>query len=173
MKIIFLNDKKLANNLKNGEVANSEKLFYCMFFLIGSQLLGLILFKIPIILEYNQENCFSCCKDNSISMLIIIPVISLLLKGYGIFVSYKINSIHYGKDFVERLICLLFPITIRMSILLFTIKFLTSLTIDQGNNIEILYLGNPILFIDKISGLIIAFYFYLRLIKNFKIISSI
>jgi len=168
-KIIFFNDKKLAENLKDKKVGNKEKLFYCLFFVIGSQLLGLMLFKIPMVIKYGKENClYSCNEKVFYSAFILIPVISLLIKGYGIILSYKIDR----KDFIERLICLLFPVTIRMSILMMAIKFLISLTKGLVESLNLIFIGNPIVFVDKLCPIIIAIYFCLRLIKAFKIVSS-
>ncbi len=173
MNIVFTNDIKLANDLKNANVSNIEKFFYCTFFIIGSQLLGIIILKIPVALKYTEDSCISYCSTYSSSSLVMISFLSLLIKGYAIFSSYKINLDHKGQDFIERLICLLFPVTIRMSILMFIIKFLTSLASEIGNDIEMIYSINPVLFIDIISPLIVAIYFQSRLTKIFRILTTI
>lgn len=173
MKIIFFNDKKLAHDLKEDKVSSTEKLFYLLFFLIGSQLLGIIFARLPKIINYNKDGCINSCGESFYWYFLIIPIVSLLIKGYGIILSYKINSKGDDKRFLERVMCLLFPIAIRMAILLIFIKFLVSVTKDFFvNSASSLDIADLIMATDKMSAVIVAVYFCLRLKESIKIASS-
>lgn len=106
----LINYTKLAEDLRDGKVSERQKLYY---------LIGLTLFAIPLLMPSMPENPNDISKDImwALGFVVMSIVIMVLL--------YRRNQQGDGKHFLERYICLAFPI----SIIWWCIGLLSSTTI--------------------------------------------
>jgi hypothetical protein len=98
----FIRDRELALRLKNNAVSSKEKFIYL--------LLSGILTTIPLssfygkVTEYNQ---WDICSDIATFVIVIA----------GAFVCYRTNKRGDDKEFIERYICIGFPVGIQTGLL--------------------------------------------------------
>jgi len=104
---------ELASRLKAGKVSEKEKFYYFFIFM-----LCWYLSSVPHI---------SQSFNNVDKINIWLSLISLILLTFGLSCLYKTNKKGDDKNFIERVVCLSFPIGIRLvafSIPVFSIAFI-------------------------------------------------
>lgn len=96
----FFRDKELALRLKNNEVPSKEKLLYLLFYIMLINLSSFPIERVKV--EAADVYCW---------------LIGTILYIIGIAICYRTNSLGDNKEFIERLICLIFPVSIRVAII--------------------------------------------------------
>jgi hypothetical protein len=98
----------LVEDLKNGRVSQRQKMHYYL----ANTLFYLVLFYI---------NGLMATKPNIFTMLNIL--LGLFVTVGGILLCYETNSQGDDKEFVDRAICLSWPINLRMLVVLIPVYF--------------------------------------------------
>ena len=105
------NIKALANELKAKKVPQLEKFKY--FFAVS--ILTSVFFELAILVPVLEET----------AMLDVIgSLIYLLIVALGIIVCYKANKKGDNKEFIDRFICLSWPIGVRLAIIFIVVLIL-------------------------------------------------
>lgn len=116
IKPIFFKDTELAIKLRNNLVAEKEKLFYLLFFLIILPILGLVedfFFNQPLIstVELTRFEAF---------YTFLLETIPYAISFFSFIFCYQLYINNNGKFFTDKIICILFPVFIRV----FSLKIL-------------------------------------------------
>lgn len=93
----FLNYKQLAEDLRDHKISEKQKLHY----LIATMIIFSIIYTSRL-MPY----------DGDITMALIADVLTLLMIIIGLVIIYQKNQQWDGKHFLERYLCLWFPISI-------------------------------------------------------------
>jgi uncharacterized membrane-anchored protein YitT (DUF2179 family) len=107
-QMYFWNAEKLAEDFREGRVDERERFKYYFGYMIVLAV-GHLLPRSDV-LSYDMET-------------LIFGVVFLIIAALGILLCYKANSSRDNRDFIARMICLTWPISIRLSVFI----FLTSL----------------------------------------------
>lgn len=144
------NTRKLASDLKHGRVSEKDKMLY----MLGNQLL--ITISIYEALFQNQENDFMGLIELLVASLIVI---------YGIVICYSANGKEEGRNFIEKFVCLSLPISIKLTLLAWTIGLI--LGNMAANGITKFY---PM--INFLLSMLITYVFFWRISWHLRIISK-
>lgn len=104
----YWNIKGLAENLKNGTVSQRDKMKYFLFNLLAWS------FTIYLI-EY--------CPEEPNEMFFVRCIFELSAVIIGVLLCYKVNEQGDNKEFIDRFICLSWPIAIRCLVFYIVIYF--------------------------------------------------
>ena len=171
----FFKDRDLASRLRNDQVSSKEKLIYLLVFLL------FISFALSIA---------SCSKESNH----IENFVFAIMETIGLIICYQTNQKGDGKNFIERYICLGFPICIRaivMTIAMVIIVLLITAVVticvlftpliellpeEQTMNKLFSELNNEDSFIYSVFSFIFSaffcIYFYIRMKKSIKIAAT-
>jgi hypothetical protein len=169
MKIIFLNDKKLAQNLREGEVGESEKLFYLLFILVFLPFFE-TLDKAFLSLVNDSS---SSASNNTLNIYnFVLGVLPHIIIAYALIVSYRINTQNSGKNFIEKVICLSCPLVIKMTLLSFLIGTIVNSVFGLMDGLKVtnnlLETNVDIYFIE----ILVSAYFFIKIQSNIKLTLS-
>ena len=93
----ILNYKQLAEDLRDHKVSEREKLYY---------IIGTVVLSTPLLIPSAPAN------HNDITGELVGIFILILLTILGTIFIYRKNQQSDGKNFIERYVCLSFPISI-------------------------------------------------------------
>lgn len=153
----FWNTNALARQLKSRTLAQSEKLKYL---LATITLYALSLEILPIISSPRS------------SLGIIQSITSVTLAFVGTLLCYKVNSRGDNQEFIDRYICLGWPLTVKIFLLclaIYVVYIVIGVAI-KGEDFE-KSLDSPSVF-DLIFTALIAIIFYWRLATHLRWVSS-
>jgi hypothetical protein len=97
--IYFWNDKQLARDLKNNLVSEKHKFIYFMIYML-----------LPILARLNQINILGLTYTLGFILGIFAAI---AIWAWVFYFFYKTNKNGDGKNFIERYICLAFPLSVR------------------------------------------------------------
>ena len=103
------NIKALASELKSGKVSPFEKFKYFFAFMLVTSIFVELIYLFPL---PESPTLF----DYASSILVILITI------LGLILCYKSNKKGDNKDFIERFVCLSWPITIRLIVIIIAIS---------------------------------------------------
>ena len=168
MKIIFLNDKKLAQNLREGEVSESEKLFYFLFFLIILPAFSILedLFFSELAISNNKAG------GNQIFYTVFLEMIPYIIALYSFVFCYKLYIKKKGVLFVDKAICLLFPIYIKVFALKLLLIILAGFVLGILDGAKITQNASDSPLTTHIINVIGTIYLFFRLKLNVLIMSK-
>jgi hypothetical protein len=158
--IYFWNDKQLARDLKNSAISEWYKFIYFLLYLY-----------VPKLIE-SLESFAPKHHPLESSWILLILIIGFFIGIWLFYILYKTNAKGDGVHFIERYVCLTFPLIIRFSVIGIPIILLASL--------PLIMLLNGLGFEAHSSGLILAAiivipfltFYYLRLLTLLKIASG-
>lgn len=152
----FINDKELARRMRDGNIKSSERFYYFLIFMVG---ITIFMMNSTNSVMYNGEyNKWDIALDKLAFLATII----------GSIILYKTNKRGDDKEFIERYICLGFPVAMQMlgiSLALFATYILLS-------EIQVIEMPEETTVVDYLLTLIVELYFYIRLNKAMKIASG-
>lgn len=111
----FINDRELARRFKNDSVPQKERFIYFFIYVVMS---SIFMQLIPITF-ISTENNIKIDTTYIISVLVYILIVI-----FGTIICHKTNKAGDDREFIERMICLGFPIAIRTIIISFIIAIL-------------------------------------------------
>ncbi len=152
----FFNDKKLALRFREDAVPEKERFYYLLAFMISFSFVTSTIVTSSLYASINQWDIYS-------------DVFFFLTTIFGTYILYRTNSTGDNKDFIARFICISFPVTIKITLLIFVVLTLTAIAdefIDIG-----LYEDETSAF-DLIVTIIITLIYYLRLNTSMRLAST-
>ncbi len=156
----FINDRELARRFKTGDVPSRERFYYL---LIQELLMMLITSSFFVHFFYLDEPLTYWDKASDIIML--------LFALFGTIVLYRVNAQGDGKEFIERYVCISFPVTMQFALLAF-IGFLLMVAVDILGVISIQDLPDTeFYFFGFLATFFLLLYVYYRLYRSIKIAS--
>ncbi|KXF76748.1 hypothetical protein ATN84_12005 [Paramesorhizobium deserti] len=153
----FINDQELALRLKDNAVSSKEKYLYFILFIFITTVLSS-----PIVTTYlytGNINKFDYIIDS-------INIISFII---GSTLCYKTNKSGDDKDFIERMICISFPVLIKSIVILLLVSmfyYTTIQIIGWRENID------ESAIYDLPPAIFIILYYYWRLNASMKIAAN-
>lgn len=165
--IYFLKDKKLAASLKASTISERDKFIYFLIFLFAPVLLRFIgLLYAPHSYAGSER-----LQDPYFQWI----VLGLLPIGILIFyLFYKINTKGDGLHFIERFICLNFPLSIHLMLIGFIGGIMGALIMSISSIMNLLHndivMGSII--IVTVLGVILLGYYCARMVMLLKIASG-
>ena len=111
----------LANDLRNNNVSEKEKLKYMLFWVISTTIVSDPAMHIDYEYVFNDT---------------ILSIVMLLISAAGTVYCYKINKNGDNADFISRYVCLSIPVVIRSLSVLAAI-IIVAITIDLSFEINI------------------------------------
>jgi len=158
-KMYLWETNDLANDLRNNNVTEKEKLKYMLFWVIST-----IIVSDPV-LYIGYEYVFN---DS------ILSIAMLIISAAGTIYCYKINKNGDNNDFICRYVCLSIPVAIRALTILLVIVII-AIAIDLSFNINVLgsdeeVVTTSIAEIIFLSAFMLFIYYYLG--KFIKIAST-
>jgi len=150
----FWNTKALRQQLKAGKVTERQKMSYLMA--------TILLFTLSVYVPLPQA-------DTALQAIEIIAAIGITIGG--IFYCFRINQNGDGKNFLERFVCLSWPIAVKQILLIFliVISYISLLAIFSPEAAA--SLENPTAF-DVILLVLLEAWFYWRIGVHIRWISS-
>ncbi len=139
----FINDKELAGRFKNNTVSAKEKLQYLLACAILSNIAMSSFISSKIHVELESWDIFIDCFNLFITII-------------GILVCYKTNTDGDNKDFIERFVCLSFPVLIQVALIMLLASLILSFMPAAGMSSESTT-------IDFFISVPLGLYFYIRL----------
>lgn len=161
LKPILIRDRILAAKLRDNLVSEGEKMFYFIFFIIILPVLGTLedsFFQST----YNNVGMISSSSFFTITLTLIPYIISL----YSLIFSYRLYVENNKTFFVDKLICILFPIFIRIFLLKLIVGIMINFffgILDGAKITEGLLASSLSLHITNIIG---SIYLFFRLRSN-------
>lgn len=162
----FIRDRELAHRFKNNTVSSRERFIYFFIFII--------LVTIPT-LSFVINSLYESLNEWDIYIDIALLVITIL----GMIICYKTNKKGDDKEYIERYVCIGFPILIQTIILMviitiflfgvinFISQHITFISDDVKSEVT-----SKFYFIGEFSSSVIPMlYFYWRLNQSIKIAS--
>ena len=151
----FINDRELAIRFKEGAVPAKERLYYFIIFIMATTL---PMSSFLYIYFYHSINKWD----------IYIDVFILIVTFFTTIFLYRTNAKGDNKEFIERFVCIGFPVTIRMLsfLVIFSIVFYFVIEIMTRNGIP-----EETSVYEFILVVVCAVYFYFRLTQSIKIAS--
>lgn len=148
--ILFLDDRKLAADLRDGLVSEYAKFLY---FIVSSIWLTITGSSFYIDLDYKPATPFHHLGD----------IAMIAVNIAGIMACHDINKAGDNRGFIERMICLGFPVSVRTLIL--------NLVLTLPSVLAIKKLALPFTegHVSVIAAVVGNIYFYWRLYRDFEI----
>lgn len=160
----FFNDTRLALRLSQREVPEQEKLYYLFVFLLLHPLMQVGLMNIKYNKEFIEQSNLHLNQWSAAAI-----IISTMLTLMGSYYCFKRNQIGDSTSFIERFICLSFPIGIQ------SLGLGIIITLINHTILQIAYDGEiPAhdTILSPIQNAIVSFYFYFKLFKNISFLSK-
>lgn len=152
----FVNDRELARRFKNSAVPSRERFVYL---LITSVLLSMFMSPFLILSvypDYEALNMWDAYVDIAILTITII----------GSVICYKTNKAGDDKEFIERYVCIGFPIIIQLIVAAIIVIALMVIAMASGIDMEI---PDKTSAFDLTFEIMIMLYFYVRLNSSIKL----
>ncbi len=140
---------ELANRLKAGKVSEKEKFYYFFIFMLFWYL--------------NTLPSVSQSFGNVDKINIWLSLISIALLTFGLSCVYKVNKKGDDKNFIERIICLSFPIGVRLGAFFIPVLSIAMIIGTYGANIAA-YMKLGVGY-----GIVCMLYYYYALYHGIKI----
>ncbi|MDD2325089.1 MAG: hypothetical protein PHW63_03630 [Alphaproteobacteria bacterium] len=154
----FFNDKNLGLRLKEGKVSSKEKFLYLLAFVfISSIFLSYTFLSYTLPENINMWDTYT-------------DIAELLINLFGTFWCYRTNRSGDDKDFIERFICIGFPIGVQAIVLgigatlLLGIIFMTTNTDIQETSSSSVY--------SLLATTLVALYFYTKMNSTLKLFAN-
>jgi hypothetical protein len=163
MKIVFFNDKKLAADLKNKKIKNTEKLFYLLF----------IVSIVPIVQAFDSM-LFGTSKTYSYQdgrvfvgiLMLLLDLTPHIIIGYSVVVSYLICARKNGNDLIENFVCLSFPLAIKAILLQFILGIPINFVLALLDELKMTHNSVDTVFDSYFLSITASIYFLLKMKSN-------
>lgn len=149
----FINDIELAKRFSAGEVSSAERLRYFLLFML-----------LCYYLMSSYAGQYLPCYINQVYYFdYIVDVIEITFFLVGTLLAYKVNVSGDNKEFIERYICIGFPIAIQMALIgifIYGVMSIYESSSDTATNIT-----------DVIIIIVLNIYYYVRFYRAIKVAS--
>ena len=160
--MIFFNDTKLAVRFRENMVPSRERLFYYIVFILAYTVLTTSVVTQQLA---SSRGSFDDITD-------IISIVGVVI---GTLWCYRSNALGDNKEFIERIICLSFPVMIRtivLSILILAAFYLGDFLREEFLEQNKFMTDYQIEFASLLIMIAIMVYFYIRLSGSIRIAAS-
>jgi len=163
MKIVFFNDKKLAEDLKHKKTKNTEKLFYLLFIISIvpiAQAFDSMLFATSKTYSYQDGRFFVSI------LMFLLDLTPHVIIGYSVVASYLICTRKNGNDLIENFICLSFPLAIKAILLQFILGIPINFVLALLDELEMTHNSVDTVFDTYFLSITASIYFLLKMKSN-------